>query len=66
MTYESQKRAMKKWQENHREHINEYNKKWRDNNEEYRIKQIGYLKTHRLRKKLLADEFYTLCCIEIF
>jgi hypothetical protein len=65
MTYESQKRAMKKWQENHREHINEYNKKWRDNNEEYRIKQIGYLKAHRLRKKL-GDEFYALCCIEIF
>jgi hypothetical protein len=65
MIYESQKRAMKKWQENHREHINEYNKKWRDNNEEYRIKQIGYLNAHRFRKKL-GNEFYALCCIEIF
>jgi hypothetical protein len=65
MIYESQKRAMKKWQENHKEHISEYNKKWRENNEEYRIKQIGYLKAHRLRKKL-GDEFYALCCIEIF
>lgn len=55
MTYESQKRAMKKWQENHKEHIKEYNKKWREGNEEYRLKQIGYVKAHRLRKKLAEE-----------
>jgi len=65
MTYESQKRAMKKWAQSHREQISDYNKKWREGNEEYRIKQIGYVKAHRHRKKVI-DEFRILCNIDIF
>ena len=65
MVRECQKRAMKKWQQTNKEHLNEYIKLWRDNNPEYRDKQSGYVLAHRFRKKF-GDEFYALCCIEIF
>jgi hypothetical protein len=65
MIYESQKRAMKNWQKTHKEHVKEYNKKWREGNEDYRLKQIGYVKAYRHRKKI-TDEFRILCSIEIF
>ena len=64
MIYESQKRAIKKWQSSHREHINEYTKSWRASHPEYKEKQSEYLRSHRLKKKL--GEFAVLCSMEIF
>lgn len=63
--YESQKKAMKKWQQNNRDHIREYKAKWREGNDEYRIKQLGYVHAHRFRK-LFGDEFHRLCSMQIF
>lgn len=66
MVSDAQKRAMKKWQDSHKPQINEYNKNWRDNNEDYKAKQRRYVQAFRLRRKQLSDEFRILCSIEIF
>jgi len=66
MVSDAQKRAMKKWQHSHKPQINEYIKKWRIDNEDYKSKQRGYVQAFRLRRKQLADEFRILCSIEIF
>ena len=60
MIYESQKRAIKKWQVANKEHINEYRKKWKEGNEEHRIKQIGYVRAHRARKALEKEALAAL------
>ena len=65
MVSDAQKRAMKKWQETHRDQVNEYTKKWRDNNESYKAKNCAYVQAFRSRKRV-ADEFHILCSIEIF
>lgn len=63
--YESQKKATKKWQDKNREHIRVYKQKWRSDNEDYKVKQLGYVRAHRLRK-VLGDEFSRLCSMQIF
>lgn len=64
-TTEAQKRALKKWQANNAEKLKEYNRKWRDGNEEYRVKQIGYTIKCQRRRRLFQQECKRLCEILI-
>jgi restriction endonuclease S subunit len=63
MVSEAQKRALKKWKEKNLDKLNEYNKRWREDNEEYRIKQIGYTIKYQKRKKAFLEECRRLCGI---
>lgn len=63
MTTEAQKKALKKWKEKNPGKANEYNKKWRENNEEYRIKQIAYCIKSQRRKRIFQQESRRLCDI---
>lgn len=54
-----------KWKVTHREHINAYNRGYRHKNEAYRIKQLGYVRAHRARKRC-ALEFERLRSIDLF
>ena len=62
---EALKRAQKKWNENNREQFNQICYKWREGNEEYRLKQLGYAKKYYDRKRIIKNEFKILCAIEI-
>lgn len=64
-TSESQKRALKKWQAKNADKLREYNRRWREDNEEYRIKQIGYTIKSQRRRKLFQQECKRLCEILI-
>ncbi len=64
-TSEAQKRALKKWKEKNKDKSNEYNKKWREGNEEYRIKQIAYTVKCQRRRRLFQQECRRLCEISI-
>jgi hypothetical protein len=55
-TSEAQKRALKKWKEKNKDKANEYNKRWREGNEEYRIKQIAYTIKCQRRRRLFQQE----------
>ena len=64
-TSEAQKRALKKWKEKNKDKSNEYNKRWRKGNEEYRIKQIAYTIKCQRRRRLFHQECRRLCEISI-
>ena len=62
---EAQKRAQKNWVDKNRDKFNKICYEWRDGNEEYRLKQLGYVRKYNERKRLLKSEFKTLCAIEL-
>lgn len=62
---EAQKRAQKKWIDKNRDKFNKICYEWREGNEEYRLKQLGYAKKYNDRKRLLKSEFQILCAIEL-
>jgi hypothetical protein len=62
---EAQKKAQKKWVEKNRDKFNKICYEWRDGNEEYRLKQLGYAKKYNDRKRLIKSEFKILCAIEL-
>lgn len=62
---EAQRRAQQKWREANREHINAAKKKWTKDNEDYRLKQIEYVKKYQRRKKAFMEEARRLSDIEI-
>lgn len=62
---EAQKRAQKKWVDKNRDKFNKICYEWRDGNEEYRLKQLGYAKKYNDRKRLIKSEFKILCDIDI-
>jgi hypothetical protein len=62
---EAQKRAQKKWIDKNRDKFNKICYEWRDGNEEYRLKQLGYAKKYNDRKRLIKSEFKILCDIDI-
>jgi len=64
-TSEAQKRALKKWKEKNKDKSNEYNKRWREGNEDYRIKQIAYTIKCQRRRRLFQQECRRLCEISI-
>lgn len=64
-TSEAQKRASKKWLEKNKEKHKMYNKKWRADNEEYRIKQIAYTVKCQKRRRAFQQECRRLCEIMI-
>jgi len=61
MVSEAQKRALKKWKEKNPEKSKEYNRRWREDNEEYRIKQIGYTIKSQKRRRDFLRECKRLC-----
>jgi len=65
MTSEAQKLALKRWKEKNKDKVKIYNKKWREENEEYRVKQIAYTIKYQKRKKSFLDECKRLCKILI-
>ena len=64
-TTEAQKRALKKWREKNPDKMKEYNRKWREDNEEYRIKQIAYVIKSQKRRRVFLQECRRLCEITI-
>lgn len=60
-TTEAQKRALKKWREKNPDKCNEYNRRWREDNEEYRIKQNGYSTKCQKRRRDFLRECRRLC-----
>jgi hypothetical protein len=64
MVSESQKQALKKWKAANKDRTREYNKKWRADNEEYRVKQIGYVIKSQNRKRAFTIECKRLRDIE--
>jgi hypothetical protein len=65
MTSEAQKLALKRWKEKNKDKVKTYNKKWREDNEEYRVKQIAYTIKYQKRKKSFLEECKRLCEILI-
>jgi len=64
-TSEAQKRAIKKWKEKNPDKMREYNRRWREDNEEYRIKQIAYTIKSQKRRRAFQQECRRLCEILI-
>ncbi len=64
-TTEAQRNALRRWKERNPGKMKEYNKKWREGNEEYRIKQISYTIRYQRRKKAFQEECQRLCQILI-
>lgn len=67
--YESQKRAVKRYHQEHRDELREYLQKWREANPPNKEKNCQYTRDYRLRKKrvkLFEDEVRVLCSIELF
>jgi hypothetical protein len=65
MTTEAQKRALKRWKEKNPDKTREYNRRWREDNEEYRIKQIAYTIKSQKRRRAFQQEWRRLCEIAI-
>lgn len=64
-TTEAQKRAFQKWKENNNEKMREYQRAWRVDNEDYRLKQIQYSLKYQRKRRALQAEFKRLSAIQI-
>lgn len=65
-TTEAQKRAYQKWKENNNEKMREYQRAWRVDNEDYRLKQIQYSLKYQRKRRALQAEFKRLSAIQIW
>ena len=62
---ESQRRALKKYRETHREKVNEISKKSYENNEEYRIRKQQKMREYMSNRKCFESEYKRLSSIAV-
>lgn len=62
-TSEAQKRAYLKWKENNADKMREYQRAWRQGNEDYRLKQIQYTLKYQRKKRAFDAEAKRLSAI---
>lgn len=64
-TSEAQKRAYQKWKDNNADKMREYQREWRQGNEDYRLKQIQYTLKYQRRRRAFEAEAKRLLSILI-